>query len=223
MNEKKICFITCVNRADYEQEELRYIHSLVVPDGYEVEVLSIWEADSMTSGYNEGMQSSDAKYKVYLHQDVFIVNRYFIFDLLEIFQEEAIGMVGMVGSPKMPENAIMWNGDRIGKLYFNVIYNAGSSLFGQPIQGTYQEVEAVDGLLIATQYDLPWREDLFQKWDFYDVSQSYEFRRAGYKVVVPKQKEPWCIHDDGFVNLKNYYGQRRIFIDHYKNEKKTGE
>ena len=31
------------------------------------------------------------------------------------------------------------------------------------------EVEGVDGLLMATQYDIPWREDLFDGWDFYDL------------------------------------------------------
>ena len=124
-------------------------------------------------------------------------------------------MVGMVGAPQLPENCIMWNGPRVGKLYFNMIYQSGESVIGE-IDGTYQEVEAVDGLLMATQYDVPWREDLFDKWDFYVISQSQEFIRAGYKVVVPNQKHPWCIHDDGFFNLKNYYNARKVFLKEYK-------
>lgn len=215
MNVRKICFIACINSDKYEQEMLKYLNNLIIPEGYEVEYLSIREAASMAAGYNEGMNASDAKYKVYLHQDVFIVNPYFIQDILSIFEEKEIGMLGMVGAPELPENAIMWNAPRVGKLYFNMIYRAQMSEIGK-IQGKYQEVEAVDGLLIATQYDLPWREDLFQGWDFYDVSQSQEFIRKGYKVVVPNQKKPWCIHDDGFSNLKNYYKARRIFKEAYK-------
>lgn len=214
MNERKICFIACVNNDKYEREMLKYIEHLEIPEGYETEYLSIRDAKSMASGYNEGMRGSDAKYKVYLHQDVFIVNPYFIRDVLEIFEDERIGMLGMVGSPRMPENAIMWNAPRVGRLYFNMIYNSGESVF-QPIEGKYCEVQAVDGLLIATQYDVPWREDLFQNWDFYDVSQSSEFIRRGYRVVVPEQKSSWCIHDDGFYNLKNYYASRRIFRENY--------
>lgn len=76
-------------------------------------------------------------------------------------------------------------------------------------------VEAIDGLLMATQYDIPWREDLFDKWDFYDVSQTQEFIRKGYKVVVPNTGKPWVIHDDGFVNLKNYYEERKKFVKEY--------
>ena len=73
MNEKKICFIMCVNNDAYEQEQMRYLNRLVVPEGYEMDILSVRDALSMTSGYNEGMRVSDAKYKIYMHQDVFIV------------------------------------------------------------------------------------------------------------------------------------------------------
>lgn len=169
----------------------------------------------MTSGYNEAMKASDAKYKVYLHQDTFIINKNFIADLLEVFQDDQIGLVGMVGAPKMPENAIMWNDFRCGKLYYSMIYQAGISVIGE-ISGKYMEVEAVDGFLMATQYDIEWREDIFRKWDFYDVSQSFEFRKKGYKVVVPNMETPWCIHDDGFFDLKNYYVERKKFLKEYK-------
>lgn len=215
MNDKKISFIMCVNNNDYENEQMRYINHLIVPEGYEIEVLMIRDAHSMTQGYNEGMYASDAKYKIYMHQDVFIVNENFIADMLKVFEDEQVGMFGMVGAPQLPENCIMWNGDRVGKLYFNMIYQSGESVIGE-IEGTYKEVEAIDGLLMATQYDVLWREDLFTKWDFYDVSQSQEFLRAGYKVVVPNQSQAWCIHDDGFFNLKNYYEARKVFIEEYK-------
>ena len=69
MNDQKICFIACVNDDRYEQERLKYLNHLIVPEGYEVESLSVREAKSMTAGYNEGMHGSDAKYKVYLHLD----------------------------------------------------------------------------------------------------------------------------------------------------------
>ncbi len=76
--------------------------------------------------------------------------------------------------------------------------------------------EAVDGFLMATQYDIPWREDVFNGWDYYDASQSFEFRKAGYSVVVPHQDPPWCLHDDGWLNLTNYFNNRLIFKSEYK-------
>ena len=101
----------CVNDELYEEECIRYIKRLRVPEGYEVQQLSVWGAESMAAGYIEAMKQSDAKYKVYLHQDVFIVNKNFIRDLLWIFaQNKEIGMVGMVGSIVMPIEGVMWAG-----------------------------------------------------------------------------------------------------------------
>lgn len=214
MNEKKICFIMCVNDKLYEDECIRYINQLNIPKGYEVEQISVWGAVSMTAGYNEGMQKSDAKYKVYLHQDVFVVNRDFIRNLLEIFEDSEIGMVGMVGSPKLPADGVMWSGERIGRLFTSNVKEAGPAVIGMAPK-PYGEVEAVDGLLIATQTDVPWREEVFKGWDFYDISQSMEFRKRGYKVVVPYMEYPWCLHDDGFINLAEYFEWRNVFLKEY--------
>ena len=218
MDNKKICFIMCVNNEMYEMEAMHFISRLRVPEGYTIDAISIKDAKSMTSGYNEGMQATDAKYKVYLHQDVLIVEPDFIANMLEVFQNKEIGMLGMVGSPKLPENMIQWWGGRCGSIYssnVSAIFELNFDVRGMETHPPYTEVEAIDGLLMATQYDIPWRDDLFDKWDFYDVSQSLEFIRHGYKVVVPYMETPWCIHDDGFVNLKNYYEEREKLLKEY--------
>ena len=68
----------------------------------------------MTSGYNEAMNASDAKYKVYLHQDVLIRNRKLLYDILDIFSEKNIGMIGTVGTAELSNDGVMWNGSRCG-------------------------------------------------------------------------------------------------------------
>ena len=94
MNENKVSFIICVNDNLFFEECVRYLNWLEVPEGIETDILEIREAHSMAEGYNEGMKSSDAKYKVYMHQDAFIVNKYFIYDILSIFREDrSIGML----------------------------------------------------------------------------------------------------------------------------------
>lgn len=217
MNTRKICFILCVNKEQYQNEALYYISRLHVPEGYEIEVCTVWEATCMTAGYNEGMRSSDAKYKIYLHQDVFIVNSNFLYELLHIFSDETIGMIGMVGSPHLPDSGVMWFGERVGKLISNNGYYSERVAFTD-IEMEYKEVEAIDGFLMATQYDIPWREDIFKKWDFYDVSQCIEFRKSGYKIVVPRMDEPWVIHDNGMLNLTAYYEERKKYKEVYNFE-----
>ncbi len=214
MIENKICFIMCTNDKQYEEEAFNYINRLYIPTGYEIDAISVKDAISMPSGYNEAMKVSDAKYKIYLHQDVFLINKNLLIDMLEIFSNREIGMIGVVGVEKLPWHGIMWHEPRVGELWMSATDKMEKGKEGK-IENKWKEVEAIDGLLMITQYDVLWREDLFDGWDFYDVSQSLEMRKKGHKVVVPKQKTTWCIHDSGSLNLKNYYKYREIFQREY--------
>jgi hypothetical protein len=78
-------------------------------------------------------------------------------------------------------------------------------------------VAIVDGLLMATAYDLVWDEDNLKDWHFYDAFQSMNFLLHGYRVSVPNQTLPWFIHDDGkFLSLWGYNKYRRLFMDKYR-------
>lgn len=213
MNDKKIAFILCVNDSMELDECSYYLGRLQIPEGYEAEVIAVSDASSMAAGYNEAMQSSDAKYKVYMHQDVFIKNAHFIEDMLDIFRSDArIGMLGMIGRTYLAEHLVVamdWNA---GNIFHNCV--DGIMDFSADME-EIQAVEAVDGLLMATQYDVHWREDLFDGWDFYDISQCMEFLRAGYRIVVPRQKNAWCYHDNSYSRLKNYFAYQERFAKEY--------
>lgn len=218
MNDKKFCFIICTN-CDYKLDEcFYYIERLIIPEGYEREVLTVHDAVSMTSGYQEAMESTDAKYKVYMHQDVFILNSHFMEDVLSIFEKDpVVGMIGMVGSMYMAHDGIMWSSRQMGALYLADTEDADYTVYRYDReQDGAMEVECADGLLLATQVDIPWRTDLFDGWDFYDASQCMEMRRAGYHVVVPYQRSPWCLHDDGLIlSMWNYDKYRHRFLEEY--------
>jgi len=217
VEEKKICFIICANNSLYYDECAWYINNLHIPSGYEIDIICITEAGSMAEGYNAAMKDSNAKYKVYLHQDVFIYNRHFIDDILEIFRtDNRIGLIGVIGGTNLPQNAVIWNAWNLGRAYV-CDYVSASRVKGFQAEGNkWTEAEAVDGMLMATQYDIAWREDLMLGWDFYDVSQSLEFRRHGYKIAVPYQKEPWCMHDCGNSKLIHYDEIRKKILSEYK-------
>lgn len=218
VEENKFCFIICSNDSFYLQECMFYIGQLNIPKGYEIEVLSIQKSQGMAAGYNEGMNASNAKYKVYLHHDVFILNRNFLYDILTIFnQDETIGMIGMVGPVKMPTNGMMWYTDREGDIFLKRIHSEKElDSYYYKIEDGYCVVEAIDGLMMITSKDLPWREELFDGYHYYDVSQSLEFLRKGYKVVVPNQKVPWVYHDSPIMNLRTYDKYRKIGMEEYR-------
>lgn len=220
MDKNKFCFIICTNSQLFFEENMRYVERLIIPEGYEVDVIGITDAKSMTAGYNEGMRASDAMYKIYMHQDVFILYPYFLQSILDIFSsDERIGLIGMVGAEKMSADGVMWHNSRRGNLYelYNEQYEEKLSFdtYRYQIEDGLWDVQAIDGLMMITSKDVPWREDIFKGWDFYDVSQSFEMIRAGYKVVVPEQNTPWCLHDDGILCPWNYDKYRRICMQEY--------
>ncbi|MGL4911649.1 MAG: glycosyltransferase, partial [Romboutsia sp.] len=91
------------------------------------------------------------------------------------------------------------------------------------IENDYQTVDAIDGLIMITQYDIKWREDIFDGWHFYDISQCFEFKKEGYKIVVPNQKKPWCIHTRNKTPIHIFEKYRERFVLNYLKNKGLGE
>lgn len=218
MNDKKISFISCVNDFEEYKTALQHIHSLKIPDGHEIETIAIEKAASLTSGYNEAMGKSDAKYRVYLHQDAYILNTNFIYDIITLFEKyPKLGMLGIIGAKTLPNGCLVYSSDIYGGAYHTVKGKGNVELsLGRNVVNDYERVLAIDGVMMITQYNLLWREDLFQGWHFYDASQSLEFVKAGYEVGVVKQESLWCLHDTGIINWDGYEENREIFVRNYR-------
>lgn len=221
MNERKISFIICSNQEYLLNECQLYINHLNIPEGYCVDILTIQNASGITSAYNQAMKQSNAKYKIYLHQDVLIINADFINDILKLFVSYPdIGMIGMIGNTSIASNGCPWenqeqNSRRVGKVFTDFVHKCALYSFRE-FTSVYQQAVVIDGFLMATQYDILWREDLFPEFHFYDASQSMEFLKAGYKVVIPHQATPWCYHDNDITDRSNYEHYRRIFEREYR-------
>lgn len=211
----KVAFIICYNNELYMRECMDYISWLKVPEGVETEIIGITEAESMAAGYNAAMHESDAKYKVYLHQDVFILNEDFIQDIINIFEENPeYGMLGVMGSTAMVSDANYWLKWDTGAVYADNSLKAG--IIEKINAEKISETIAIDGMIMITQYDVEWRADIFDGFDFYDISQSAEFQKAGYKVGIPQQKKPWCNHVCGHSKMERYDVYRKKFCEEYK-------
>lgn len=221
MKEKTILVVVCVNNEELFTQCERQIKNVFVPPEYQVQILPIYNTTSMTSAYNQAI-SYPAKYKVYLHQDTFLIDRNIFINLISIFtSNENLGLIGVAGCQQMPENGIWWEGKKLaGQVieYRRQNYQLLSFETGFDEPKLFTPVQAIDGLFMATQYDLPWREDLFDGFHFYDVSQSFEFRKAGYLVGVFNQMRPWCLHYNGDeFDALAYEKYRQIFLQNYMN------
>ncbi|MBR1580512.1 MAG: glycosyltransferase family protein [Selenomonadaceae bacterium] len=218
LDNHKCAFITCVNDDDWYSECALYINHLNVPAGFSVELIPVRGATAMTVGYQHAMTSTNAKYKVYLHQDTLVVNKNLIGDLLNIFSDPTVGAVGVIGCKNLPRSGVWWDGLRT---YGRVLHacepeSVVDSHCSEP-DAPIVDVQSVDGLFIATQYDLPWRTDLFDGWHLYDTSLCMEMQRAGYRVVVPNQQHDfWCVHCPKEKPLAPAYKHyQKIFLREY--------
>ena len=215
--QNKFLFVTCVNNEQLYALCTRHIQALAVPQGFTVEIRAERGAPNMAQGYNRALADSGARYKVYLHQDTFIINRTFLHDVLRLFAADPdLGLLGVAGCQALPVSGVWWEGKNLfGKVVeyrqtFHVLKFADPS-------GPFARVQAVDGLIMITRYDLPWREDLFDGFHFYDTSQCLEFLRAGWQVAVPAQDDPWCLHWCGTeFQPAEYLRYRDIFLQHYR-------
>ena len=220
MDDKKVAFIICVNDEIEFSECMFYLERLEVPDGMDTDIICVREAESMAAGYNAAMDSTDAKYKVYMHQDTFILNNNFLKDMIWGFQEHSeVGIMGVVGVENCIDRGNVISLYDTGKVLHNLVpgyldydLKKGNLSVDTNLQAY---VNALDGLILMTQYDVRWRDDLFDGWDFYDASQCMEFFRAGYKAAVVKQQRPWVLHDCTASKYKNYMKYQQRYIQEY--------
>jgi len=219
LDETKICLITAVNRPEEYNRSLRSWKKVRVPKGMTLESRVVQDAASLTEAYQAAMESSDAKYKVYVHQDVEIVDSSFFKTMVREFRlQPNLGIAGVVGSKRIPPSGRWWEGHLMGAICDDTSGEMLSYLYHRSTKHCLP-VEALDGVLLATQYDLPWRTDLFDGWHYYDLSQCMEFHRGGYFAGVLPQREAACVHHCGHPSLEGFEEARQKFIQEYMTQR----
>lgn len=214
-DEKGIAIILWINDKEAGMKQEEYLSALHIPEGYNVELVEVTDAQFRTEAYETGRRQTNAKYKVYLDAKTIMINEDILEDMLGVFKDDAsIGMLGLIGTEKIPTQGVCaWANKRIGK----AIDKHGKKFEKGIFETDYREVMAVDGFCMMTQYDLPWRIDLFKTEAFWDTAQCIEYRKAGYKVVVAKQDDYWCIAD--WAEQKRYdKSSQEIFLETYSKD-----
>lgn len=218
---KKIALISCVNDEEMYAECVRYLQHLAIPQGFSAELVPVRGAASAASGYEAARRASTARYKVYLHQDVLITEKNILARLVDIFQtREDIGLIGFVGCRRLPSDGVWWNAKECcGSVWQICDPEAMVRVAYRPVPKEGVEVEALDGMFLATQADVPWREDLFTGWHFYDISAAMEYRRAGFRLLIPHFEKPPCIHETGRKRLDDSWKTaQQAFLAEYGKE-----
>ena len=213
MNDKKIAVIAQRIEAGYSAMR-SYLDEINVPQGYEVELIEVPSGGAVAATYQHAMETSDAKYKVYLSSGSILLRPSFFHDMLQLFvQDPSIGVMGLVGTEQLSTTGMLENSAFLkGKFLFS----DGNHFDGVNIEKTSEDVMVVGGCLIATQYDIPWRKDLFHTNCLWAEAQCIEFKRKGYRVVVPRQEEAWLLVSKSEVTYDE--ASLEIFLDTYSRD-----
>jgi hypothetical protein len=187
-----LCSVTDERRAT---QLARSIDALDRPDGIEVGFFETSGHPSLAAAYNRLLaDTQDWRYKAYVHEDVEILNRNFLADILHVFRQRQVALIGGAGCRWLPDSLVWWDGSGV---FGHVLERDAGVLralrLEEPV-AEFERVEALDGLCLITQHDLAWDEAI-DGFHFYDIAQSTRFVLSGYDVVVPRQPEPWFAHD----------------------------
>ena len=210
-----LAFITAVNNSEMYSRCLERLAKLRIPSDIQAVFVPIYNASSMTNAYNK-VVFMKGKYKVYLHQDLLIMDDDFVYNMIDTFKRhEDVGILGVVGCEHMSANGIWWEGIIKGRFIDSHTGTLQEYVYSRTDDIDY--VDALDGCILCTQYDIPWRNDLFKGWHFYDISQCYEFKKEGYKVGV---MDFTVRHLCGICNMNGYEEARQLFVKAYLGEQK---
>lgn len=171
----KIAIIIHCTDEQYQEECINYVELLEIPDKYKVDLFVVAGDSHKSAAYNEAMNASDAKYKLYLSQTTFVLQKDCITQCIDLFEEnDKLGMLGILGGRGKQQ---------LGKA---IVSNAeGTELLDyQKGKDKYNIVDRLDEAFIFTQYDIPWSEDISEH--------ARLCGDKGYYAAVPYQDIAWC-------------------------------
>lgn len=193
MREKSIDFILCCSNQECVDKCVACINNLIIPEGYSIDIIGASEANSIAEAYNALMIESDAKYKVYLYENIYITDREFLIKAIdEIESDSGIGMLGVLGQNNYIESEIgEWNCGTI-----SIVNNTRAEKIDLN-NHLQKEVDILNGCLLMTAVDVGWESITGDKNGYFDLAHSKKMRAAGYSLRVFNTENPVCLYEAG--------------------------
>ncbi len=192
---RKISIISCVND-NKKYDRMRLSLDGCLPN-YVIHFNPVYGETTMSGGYNKGLTASfkNEDVFVYVHQDVVFINSEFMEKAIDLLNSGKLDMVGVVGTKKLPESLIFWEGQCYGRVLED--RGAGPNLlnFGYPNDDEFFEVDMIDGLIMVTNRAMDWPNS--PGFHFYDMLMCQKFVKRGLKVGVPNHSGMSILHEIG--------------------------
>jgi len=216
--EKKIAVLLHKSRERRYEICMESLRNMNWPDGYEAELFVITQDRPYAVQVNEIMTAADAKYKIYINDDLCLVHPQMIEEMLNLFQDDSIGMIGILGSTSLPvSGSVMDSPYKSGAVYIPSEKDLSELRFNETSEAA--DVRFLLPSLFATQRDVPW-DEAYEKQYYAVLAYCRGMEESGVRIVVPHPQEIWCTYQEKSIafdaneaDRKTYFSRHHPYLD----------
>ena len=175
-------------------ENIDYINSLIIPEGLSIEIIKVIGNEELSDKLEAGRVQTNAKVKIYLNQNSYIIDKNFVLKILKAFEDNP--KVGIIGTRGCYKNIDTDKIEFIGNNLYQQ-YGLGSQI-GILKEGYEQgiiETLAIDNHIMITAKDTPWGGNSSNA----NIVKSVELRHMGYNTAVIVEDNPMVLFDNGIL------------------------
>ena len=213
LREKKITVIVRKSREERYGLCLESLKSVRWPHGYEAEIFTIDAAKPYAAQINEVVADVDAEVRLYINDELCFVCAQAIEELLALFQDEGVGMAGILGSRSLPVSGdLMDSPYKCGAVYVPLEKDLSELRFGEASEEA--EVRFLLPSLFATRRDIPW-DEAYDKQYYAVLAHCLAMEDCGLRIVVPGQQEIWCAYQEKNIVFDTDEADRKVFFSRH--------
>jgi hypothetical protein len=147
---------------------------------------------SIFEAYNIGVEKSRYPYLCFMHDDLTLYTKNWGIKVIDHFNNEQTGAIGIAGSPYAPKMPGSWWGSGLVYQYILRVHEKEPSITTvSGIPATRQEVVTLDGVWLCIRRSLfsqiKFDSNRYKGFHFYDVDISMQINQLGFKL--------YCIFD----------------------------
>lgn len=191
----KISFILYGDDDWILSENINYVNILNIPDDIVVEIIKITNRYGLVDYLEYGRKQSNAKYKVYLDQNAYIIDKDFILKILSSFKKNPqLGLLGVRGYYKDPQNGeLIFLGNNMYRKY---AYNSKITTLREGEHEGLITTLALDSHVMITSIDTPWSGGDINT----SIAKSVELKHMGFETAVMINSKPMILFDNNLLS-----------------------
>jgi GT2 family glycosyltransferase len=175
---------------------------------------------SLTEIYNIGLHESTNDIVLFVHNDIFFNTNNWGKILLNKFESDEYGIIGIAGTTDLSSNGVWWTDS--SKMIGSVFHKHNNKTFESKYSNLYNkeiiEAVVVDGLFIGVNKNKIEKSfvETFKGFHFYDISFCLENYLNGVKIGVIFDIK--VTHNSIGMTNEQFENNRKLFAEEYKDK-----